>query len=63
MAQRYGVLLAFRIENCVKDVLCGRRRRIQAAVPPDVAPMSVVAFPLMGVGDFTLPSAAPGSCY
>lgn len=39
----------------------GSRKRIQDAVGPNEAPMSVVAFPLMGVGDFTLPSTTPGA--
>ena len=41
-------------------LLSRRRRRIQAVLGDNESPLSIVAFPLLGVGDFTFPSTTPG---
>ena len=46
--------------HCVALYRAARRRRIQSVLGADESPLSIVAFPLLGVGDFTYPSTEPG---
>ena len=44
----------------VSDNMVARRRRIETALDDDEVALTIVAFPMFGVGDFTFPSTTPG---
>eukprot|EP01029_Cantina_marsupialis_P031641 TRINITY_DN916_c0_g2_i1.p1 TRINITY_DN916_c0_g2~~TRINITY_DN916_c0_g2_i1.p1 ORF type:complete len:736 (+),score=258.37 TRINITY_DN916_c0_g2_i1:37-2244(+) len=46
--------------QCVEKNMRVRRMHLLEVLKPGEAALSVVNFPLMGVGDFTIPSSAPG---